>query len=88
VTPVVSAVDPAGRKVARRSPAKQAFAGAEQHREGQQPVLVDELVPGEGAHQVTAAVHLQLEAGPPLQLGDGLGGIAPQQPEPAQATLY
>ena len=51
-------------------------------------MLADEVVPGEGAYQVTAAVHLQLEAGPPLQLGDGLGGIALQQPEPAQATLY
>ena len=88
MTPVVSAVDPAGRKVAGAAPCETALAGAEQHREGQQPVLADEVVPGEGAHQVAAAVHLQLKAGPPLQLGDGLGGIALQQPEPGQATLY
>jgi len=80
VTPVVSAVDPASRKVADAALAKPAFASAEQHREGKRPVLVDEIVPAEGAHQVAAAVHLQLEAGPPLQLGDGLGGIALQQP--------
>jgi hypothetical protein len=52
-------------------------------------VLVDEVVPGEDAHQVAAAMHLQFEAGP-LPLGDGLGVIALQQPRspPAQATLY
>jgi hypothetical protein len=64
VTPVVLAVDPASRKaVGRAALAKQAFAGPEQHREGQQPVFVDEVVPGEGVHQAAAAVHLRLKAG-------------------------
>ncbi len=71
MTPVVSAVDPAGRKVADAALAKPAFASAEQHQERKRPVLVDEIVPGEGAHQVAAAEHLQLEAGPPLQLAVG-----------------